>query len=67
MLKDFIVLLNLKNDYPWAKSIIICTRRYGKYKIPKHLEGLIAKYYLVDSRKTKIQKIIKIVYPLKTT
>jgi len=36
--------------YPWAKSIVICVRRYGKYNIPEHLKGMIAKYYLVDSR-----------------
>ncbi len=54
--EGFYSFANLKNDYPWAKSIIICTRRYGKYKIPKHLEGLIAKYYLVDSRKDENSK-----------
>lgn len=48
--EEFYSFANLEENYPWAKSIIVCTRRYGKYKIPKHLEGLIAKYYLVDSR-----------------
>jgi epoxyqueuosine reductase len=36
--------------HQWAKSIVICVRRYGKYNIPEHLKGLVAKYYLVDSR-----------------
>lgn len=36
--------------HSWAKSIVICVRRYGKYDIPEHLKGMIAKYYLVDSR-----------------
>lgn len=48
--KEFYSFANLQKDYPWSKSIIICTRRYGKYKTPEHLEGLIGKYYLVDSR-----------------
>jgi epoxyqueuosine reductase len=41
---------NLNKAYPWAKSIVVCVRRYGKYSIPKHLHGVIAKYYLVDGR-----------------
>jgi epoxyqueuosine reductase len=24
------------NNYVWAKSIVVCVRRYGKYKIPDH-------------------------------
>ena len=39
-----------QDTHPWAKSIVICVRRYGKYNIPEHLKGIIAKYYLVDSR-----------------
>ena len=46
-LKRFI---NLNKNYSWAKSIIICVRKYGKYYIPEHLKGLIARYYLVDGR-----------------
>jgi epoxyqueuosine reductase len=46
----------LRNTYPWAKSIVICVRRYGKYHIPEHLKGMIAKYYLVDARKDKNSK-----------
>lgn len=47
---------NLQNTHPWAKSIVICVRRYGKYHIPEHLKGSIAKYYLVDIRKDKNSK-----------
>ncbi len=36
--------------WPAAKSIVVCTRRYGKYRIPELLKGRVAKYYLVDSR-----------------
>ena len=39
-----------KKNYEWAKSIIICGHRYGKYKIPDGIEALIGKYYLYDYR-----------------
>jgi epoxyqueuosine reductase len=42
--------VNLNERFPWAKSIIICVRRYGKYSIPNNLKNRIAKYYLVDGR-----------------
>ncbi|MCL2461872.1 MAG: epoxyqueuosine reductase [Defluviitaleaceae bacterium] len=35
---------------PWAKSIIVCAGRYGRYKIPPELQGRIGKYYLTDYR-----------------
>lgn len=47
---------NLQDTYPWAKSIVICVRKYGKYNIPEHLKGIIAKCYLVDSRKDENSK-----------
>jgi epoxyqueuosine reductase len=49
--EGFYRFAHLKDTYPWAESIVICARQYGKYHIPDHLEGLIAKYYLVDSRR----------------
>jgi epoxyqueuosine reductase len=49
-LEDNKRFVNLNKHHAWAKSIIICVRKYGKYYIPDHLKGLIAKYYLVDSR-----------------
>jgi len=45
--------INLNDKYPWAKSIVVCVRKYGKYYIPNSLNGLIGKYYLVDSRTNK--------------
>lgn len=57
--EEFYSFANLKDEYPWAKSIIICVRRYGKYKLPKHLEGIIAKFYLVDSRTDENSKDYK--------
>ncbi|MEQ8156496.1 MAG: 4Fe-4S double cluster binding domain-containing protein [Clostridiaceae bacterium] len=47
---------HLQDTHPWAKSIVICVRRYGKYHIPEHLKGMIAKYYLVDGRKDENSK-----------
>lgn len=35
---------------PWAKSIVVCARWYGKYKIPKGLTGYIGRNYLCDRR-----------------
>ena len=37
----------LKENYDWAKSVIVCITRYGKYNVPESLEGLIGKYYLM--------------------
>jgi epoxyqueuosine reductase len=34
----------------WAKSIIVCIRRYNKYKIPQNLDKLFGKVYLFDGR-----------------
>lgn len=34
----------------WAKSIIVCIRRYNQYKIPKKLNKLLGKLYLFDGR-----------------
>ena len=36
---------------PWVKSIVVCVRRYGKYRVAEHLEGHVAKYYQVDARR----------------
>lgn len=54
--KDFYGFAHLQDTYPWAKSVVICVRQYGKYHIPEHLKGLIAKYYLVDSRRDENSK-----------
>ena len=35
---------------PWGKSIIVCIRRYNKYKIPENLDKLFGKVYLFDGR-----------------
>ena len=42
---------HLKDNYHWAKSVVICSFWYGKYRIPNELQGHIAKYYLTDGRR----------------
>lgn len=54
--ENFYQFAHLQEIYPWAKSIVICVRKYGKYHIPEQVEGLIAKYYLVDSRTDEYSK-----------
>lgn len=44
-----VAYLRLKDDYPWAKSVIVCTEYYGKYKYPKSLRGRYAKSFLMSS------------------
>ena len=34
----------------WAKTIVVCIRRYGKYKLPEELVDHIGRNYLCDSR-----------------
>ena len=43
-------LYGFANPPEAAKSIVVCTRRYNKYKVPESLNGLIGKLYLFDSR-----------------
>ncbi|HEY8891765.1 MAG TPA: 4Fe-4S double cluster binding domain-containing protein [Clostridium sp.] len=57
--EGFYRFVHLQDVYPWAKSIVICVRQYGKYHVPEHLKGLIAKYYLFDSRTDKQSKGFK--------
>jgi len=40
----------IKERVPWAKSVIVCMRDYGKYKIPANIIGYIGRNYLFDSR-----------------
>jgi len=35
----------------WAKSIIVCVRRYGKYRLPEELVGHIGRNYICDCRR----------------
>lgn len=51
--EDLYAFSNLQIEYPWAKSVIICARWYGKYRIPENVKGHFGKYYLTDSRRDK--------------
>jgi epoxyqueuosine reductase len=42
--------VHAQDTFPWAKSIVICVRKYAKYHVPEHLQGMIGKTYLFDSR-----------------
>jgi len=35
---------------PWAKSIVVCIRKYGKYRLPREVVGRIGRNYLADRR-----------------
>ena len=48
---DFINFAHLNDAYPWARSVVVCSFWYGKYRIPDKLQGSIAKYYLTDGRR----------------
>jgi epoxyqueuosine reductase len=39
-----------QENVEWAKSVIVCVRRYGKYNIPEGIDKHIGKAYLVDGR-----------------
>jgi len=41
---------NLRDERPWAKSIVVCVINYGIYNLPEHLKGLIGRHYLADIR-----------------
>jgi epoxyqueuosine reductase len=38
---------------PWGRSIVVCSRRYGSYRIPENLNGLIGKAYQCDERRDR--------------
>jgi epoxyqueuosine reductase len=56
LLERFYSYANLQNNYPWAKAVVVCVRGLGKYRIPKHLQGLIGKSLLIDYRRDKQSK-----------
>lgn len=39
---------NIRDIYPWAKSVVVCTEWYGKYRFPKSLRGKYAKAFLLS-------------------
>ena len=47
---SFFCFANLREEFPWAKSLVVCIVKYGVYRLPEHLDGLIGKHYLTDIR-----------------
>ncbi|MDT8715096.1 epoxyqueuosine reductase [Clostridium sp. 19966] len=43
-------LVNPQEQYPWAKSVVVLTVSYSKYRVPEAVKGHIAKAYLFDVR-----------------
>ena len=49
VLKSPIAFLKLQENYPWAKSVVVCAENYGKYRFPSSLQGKYAKSFLLSS------------------
>lgn len=43
-------LIKIKEEFPWAKSVVVLTVPYSKYHVPESMSGHIAKHYLMDIR-----------------
>jgi len=54
--KNFFRYACPQETYDWARSIIVCAFRYGKYRIPEGMGGLISKFYLYDYHLQKYSK-----------
>lgn len=50
LFEDLYDLASPREKAEWAKSIVVCIRRYNKYKIPDELNNFIGKLYLFDRR-----------------
>jgi epoxyqueuosine reductase len=40
-----------RETFPWVRSVVICSWRYGIYRVPENLNGRIGKMYLFDERR----------------
>ena len=43
----------LKENYPWADSIVICLSWFGKYRFPEELRGMYAKSFFISRNSDK--------------
>lgn len=48
--KDMLNRVDPRRTTPWAQSVVVCVRRYGKYKLPPEPVGHIGRNYLADRR-----------------
>jgi epoxyqueuosine reductase len=55
----FFHFANPRENYPWAKSLVVCIVNYSNYIIPGRLEGMIGKHYLTDMRSSESCKEYK--------
>lgn len=46
----FLRRANPRGDAPWARSIVVAIRRYGRYRLPPQAVGHIGRTYLCDRR-----------------
>ncbi|MDR3281185.1 MAG: hypothetical protein LBT23_11815 [Synergistaceae bacterium] len=44
------ILANPTDKFPWGRSIVVCSLRYGVYRFPENLNGRIGKFYQCDMR-----------------
>ena len=51
-------MLNPKSNLTWAASIIVCLRRYDKYRLPNGLSNFFGKIFLVDGRASHSQEYL---------
>ena len=52
----FMTFADPTGKLPWAKSLVVCSRRYGVYRTSADLEGVIGKYYQVDERRNEMSE-----------
>lgn len=43
-------LIQVTEEYPWAKSVVVLVVHYGRYKIPQSVQNHIGKSYLLEMR-----------------
>jgi epoxyqueuosine reductase len=43
-------LTRLREQYPWARSVVVAVSPYGHYRVPGEVQDRVGKYYLFDSR-----------------
>lgn len=51
--------VHFREDFPWAKSIVVCTWRYSRYRWAESLDGKVAKYYQMDGRRDENAPVYK--------
>ena len=42
-------LADVTQARPWARSVLVCARSFGHYRVPDHLRGRIASIYLLNN------------------